>query len=60
MLFRSRHAQHDAAELAKALRDRSIFVRHFKLPRIDQFLRITIGTDGECKALTDALRQILG
>ena len=56
----ARHAQRDAAELAKALRERSIIVRHFKLPRIDQFLRITIGTDGECKALTDALRQILG
>ena len=55
-----RHPQRDAAELAKALRERSIIVRHFKLPRIDQFLRITIGTDGECKALTDALRQILG
>ena len=55
-----RHPQRDAAELAKALRERSIIVRHFKLPRIDQFLRITIGTDGECKALTDALWQILG
>ena len=54
----ARHPQRDAGELAKALRDRSIIVRHFKLPRIDQFLRITIGTDAECKALVDALRQI--
>ena len=54
----ARHPQHDAAELAKALRERNIIVRHFKLPRIDQFLRITVGTDGECKALTDALSQI--
>ena len=54
----ARHPQRDAAELAKALRERSIIVRHFKLPRIDQFLRITVGTDGECKALTDALREI--
>ena len=56
----TRHPQRDAAELAKALRERSIIVRHFKLPRIDQFLRITIGTNTECKALTNALRQIIG
>ena len=56
----ARHPQHDAAQLAQALRDRSIIVRHFKLPRIDQFLRITVGTDTECKALTEAMRSILG
>src|SRR5574343_524187 len=55
----ARHPQRDAAELAKSLRERSIIVRHFKLPRIDQFLRITIGTDGECQALVTALREIL-
>jgi histidinol-phosphate aminotransferase len=55
----ARHPQRDAAELAAALRQRSIIVRHFKLPRIDQFLRITVGTDGECRALTAALREIL-
>ena len=54
-----RHPQRDAAELAKALRERSIIVRHFKLPRIDQFLRITVGTEGECQALVAALRGIL-
>ena len=55
----ARHPQRDAAELAKALRDKSIIVRHFKLPRIDQFLRITVGTDAECQALTQTLRGIL-
>ena len=54
----ARHVQHDAAQLAKSLREKNIIVRHFKLPRIDQFLRITVGTEGECKALTEALRQI--
>jgi histidinol-phosphate aminotransferase len=34
-------------------------VRHFKKPRIDQFLRITIGTDAQCRALCDALSAIL-
>ena len=53
-----RHPQHDAAQLALALRERSIIVRHFKLPRIDQFLRITVGTDAECQALAEVLKQI--
>ena len=55
----ARHPQRDAAELAKSLRERNIIVRHFKLPRIDQFLRITVGTDEECKALTQALGAII-
>ena len=56
----ARHPQHDAAQLAASLRQRTIIVRHFKLPRIDQHLRITIGTDAQCQALLDALREILG
>ena len=54
-----RHPAHDAARLAAALRERSIIVRHFKQARIEQHLRISIGTDAECQALTDALRTIL-
>ncbi|MBU1235753.1 MAG: histidinol-phosphate transaminase [Gammaproteobacteria bacterium] len=54
-----RHPRRGAADLAGQLRDRGIIVRHFKLPRIEQFLRITIGTDEQCDALTTALRQIL-
>ncbi|GLS05472.1 histidinol-phosphate aminotransferase [Chitiniphilus shinanonensis] len=55
----ARHPQRDAGELAAALRQRAIIVRHFKLPRIDQFLRISIGTDAECEALVKALSEIL-
>ncbi|MFA7292674.1 MAG: histidinol-phosphate transaminase [Rhodocyclaceae bacterium] len=55
----SRHPQHDATTLAAALRERSIIVRHFRLPRIDQYLRITIGTDEQCMTLLAALREIL-
>ncbi|GHU33917.1 histidinol-phosphate aminotransferase [Betaproteobacteria bacterium] len=54
-----RHPQRDAAELAARLRERSIIVRHFKLPRIDQHLRITIGSDGQCDLLAAALKEIL-
>ena len=56
----ARHPQHDAAQLAAQLRERKIIVRHFKAPRIDQHLRITIGTDVQCEALVHALREIFG
>jgi len=55
----ARHPKHDAAELAAALRSRSIIVRHFKMARIDQFLRITIGTNEQCALLVEALRTIV-
>jgi histidinol-phosphate aminotransferase len=56
----ARHPRQDGGELARRLRSRSIIVRHFKQPRIDQFLRITVGTDEQCAALIAALREILG
>ena len=55
----ARHPEFDAGELAVALRERAIIVRHFRLPRIDQHLRITIGTREECEALVAALRELL-
>jgi len=55
----ARHPDHDAASLALELRKRAILVRHFQFPRIDQFLRISIGTDDECAALVAALHDIL-
>ena len=53
------HPTRDAGELAAELRKRAIIVRHFRQPRIDQFLRITVGTDEQCGALIGALREIL-
>jgi histidinol-phosphate aminotransferase len=55
----ARHPKHDALQLANALRERSIIVRHFKLARINQFLRITVGTDQQCAALLAALSKIV-
>ena len=55
----ARHPEHDAAQLAGALRTRNVIVRHFKLPRIDQHLRISIGTDAQCQALINALKALL-
>ena len=56
----ARHSAQDAAELAAELRTRRVIVRHFRQPRIDQFLRITIGSDTQCEALLTALREIVG
>ena len=56
----ARHAVRDGAGLTAALRERGIIVRHFCQPeRIAPYLRITIGTDEQCQALVEALREIL-
>ncbi|HEY3326190.1 MAG TPA: histidinol-phosphate transaminase [Novimethylophilus sp.] len=56
----ARHPAHDGAALTASLRERSIIVRHFKQPsRIAPFMRITIGTDAQCAALVNALREII-
>jgi histidinol-phosphate aminotransferase len=55
----ARHPQRDGAGLMNVLRERSIIVRHFRLPRIDQFLRITVGAPEQNAALLVALREIL-
>jgi len=55
----ARHPRREGEALAAALRQRNIIVRHFQLPRIRQFLRISVGTDAQCRMLVDALREIL-
>jgi len=55
----TKHPNKDASEIAARLREKHIIVRHFKLPRIDQHLRITVGTNQECKALINALKEIV-
>jgi histidinol-phosphate aminotransferase len=55
-----RHPARDGAQLAAALRQRSIIVRHFQQPRIEAFLRITIGTEAQCRTLVEALEAVLG
>lgn len=56
----TRHMTHDAAGLAAALREQGVIVRHFRQPRIEQFLRITIGTPEQNQALLEALDLALG
>ena len=57
-LFAS-HESCPAQELFQALKQAKIYVRYFKKPRIDNYLRITIGTDQEMDALIAFLRRYL-
>ncbi len=48
-----------AEKIFNELKSRQIYVRYFKKPRIDNYLRITIGTDKEMEALYEALEEII-
>jgi histidinol-phosphate aminotransferase len=48
-----------AQEWLEKLRERKILVRWFKQPEVSDYLRITIGTDGEADALIRAVRSLL-
>lgn len=56
----ARHPGHEGAALAAALRQRAVIVRHFSAPRISDYLRITVGTDGQIDRLLSALSEIVG
>ncbi|WP_144735774.1 histidinol-phosphate transaminase [Acinetobacter oleivorans] len=51
------HSVHDAGKLAQQLREQGIIVRYFNKPRINQFLRITVGTDEQNMRLVQTLKQ---
>lgn len=54
------HESVPAEELFTMLREQHIFVRYFKTPRIDNYLRITIGTDAQMDRLLEVLKEYLG
>ena len=53
-----RHEKKSGKELQSALRSRGIIVRRFDSPRIADYLRITVGTHDEMKALVSALKEL--
>ena len=55
----ARHKSAPGGELAQALRDRAILIRHFNAPRIKNYLRITVGTTEQTEKLIMALHDIL-
>jgi len=54
------HSKVPAKTLYLTLKDRGILVRYFNSPRIDNYLRITIGTNAEMQALIEAAADIVG
>ncbi len=51
------HPDIKAKDLFEALKERKIYVRYFPKPRIDNYLRITIGTDEEMDELLSFLEE---
>lgn len=54
----ARHKTKSGESLAQGLREQGIIVRHFNKPRIEQFLRITIGTPEQNDALIKGLQSL--
>ena len=55
----ARHPAHSGAGLFAGLRERGVLVRHFQKPRIEDFVRITVGTDEECARLLALARELV-
>ena len=55
----ARHPSHSGAHLATQLREHGVLVRHFQKRRIEDFLRITVGTDDQCSRLISLLRGMI-
>ena len=53
------HKSRLASVLYEELKQAGILVRYFKSPHIDNCLRISIGSDEECRQLIDSLKNIL-
>ena len=53
------HKTVPATHLFEELRKQHIFVRHFSSPRIDNYLRISIGTDAEMDRFLAAVQEII-
>ena len=54
------HPERGGKELLDTLRAQGILVRWWGKPRIEDYLRITIGTEEEMEQLIQVLRQTLG
>lgn len=53
------HKEYPAKELFEALKEAGIFVRYFHKPGIDNYLRISIGTDAEMDELIGFLQNYI-
>lgn len=54
------HPDYHATDLARGLRNQGVVVRYFNKPRINEYLRITIGSNDEMQRFFDALNKEFG
>lgn len=54
-----KHPKYDAKELFEALKEHDIYVRYWGSERIEQYLRVTVGTREEMEALFAFLRDYM-
>ncbi len=55
----ARHPGHGGADLAARFREHGVLVRHFQKPRIADYLRITVGTEDQCRRLIALARGLI-
>ena len=54
-----KHPDYDAQMIFQTLRERGILVRYFNKPRIDHYLRVTIGTQKQMERLIEEMKKIV-
>lgn len=50
----------DIKDMFEYLKSKNVFIRYFDLPRINNYVRITVGTDDEIKILLDEIKKYVG
>lgn len=55
----ARHRKMAAKDISAHLIKHSVYVRHFNIPYIDNYLRITVGTDEQMDRVLDILRNYI-
>ena len=55
----AKHPKYAAKDIFEFLREKGIYIRYFNKPRIDDRLRITIGTDDEMAQMIDAIKEFI-
>lgn len=53
------HPDHTAEEIFEYLKENGVYVRYFKKPRIDNYLRITVGTDEQMNRMCELLTELI-
>lgn len=54
------HPKFKAQDIFEFLREKGIYIRYFNKPRIDSYLRITIGTDDEMSQMIAQIKAFIG